>query len=166
MQKLLISTLCGASLLLSGCSSTSKVLDDVGAAVPDALARTPLMYRPDVQQGNVIDPDTLNRLSPGMTKSQVSFLLGTPMIADPFHSDRWDYVYSMRKGNGKTTREQVSVYFENDRLARIEGDFRPKSTREAPPPQKEQVVTVPDYEGDKTGLFSRALRKVRAVSGD
>jgi len=166
MQKLLISTLCGASLLLSGCSSTREVLGNVGSAVPNALARTPFMYRPDVQQGNVIDTDTLNRLSPGMTKSQVRFLLGTPMIADPFHADRWDYVYSMRKGNGETTREQISVYFEQDRLARIMGDFRPQSSREAPPPQKEQVVTVPDYEGDKTGLLTRALRQVGVGSGD
>jgi len=166
MQKLLISTVFGASLLLSGCSTTREVLDDIGAAVPNTLARTPLMYRPDVQQGNVIDPDTINRLSPGMSKSQVRFLLGTPMIADPFHDDRWDYVYSMRKGNGDETLEKISVYFENDRLDRIAGDYRPQSTREAPPQEKEQVVTVPDYQGDKTGLFSRALHTVGVGSGD
>jgi outer membrane protein assembly factor BamE len=166
MQKLLISIVCGATLVLSACSSTRDVLGSLGAAIPNALARTPLMYRPDVQQGNVINPDTVNRLSPGMSKSQVRFLLGTPMVADVFHEDRWDYVYVLRKGNGQEERERLSVYFDNDRLVRIQGDYRPQSAYEAPPEEKERVVTVPDWEGDKGGLFNRALQTVGVGDDD
>ncbi len=160
MQKLLISLVCGASLALGACSTTRDALDKVGGAIPDALAHTPLMYRPDLQQGNVITQEQVDQLVPGMSKSQVRFLLGTPMIADPYHQERWDYVYTMRKGNGRKTESRGSVYFVNDRLDRVTGTLKPEAKDAAKSEPKEQVVDVPDYKGGDKGIITRGLQKI------
>jgi outer membrane protein assembly factor BamE len=79
-------------------------------------------YRIDVQQGNFIDQEMIARLKPGMTRAQVRFILGTPLIADPFNPDRWDYLYYNRpKGRLKDVR-RLTVYFEGDRLTRALSD--------------------------------------------
>ncbi len=152
MQKLLIYWVSGATLLLSGCSSVERVSD----AIPDALDRLPVVYRPHVQQGNTINQEMVNKLKPGMTKNQVRYLLGTPMLIDVFHNNRWDYYYSLRRGQEVKSQKQVTLFFKDDRLVRIEGDYRP-----LPEPElgeaKETVVSVPDYTARKKSLLSRAL---------
>lgn len=164
MQKLLIYWVCGASLLLTGCSTVK----DVSNAIPDALNRLPLVHRPDIQQGNVVSQESIDKLKPGMSKSQVSYLLGTPMLVDVFHQDRWDYLYSMKPGNEELTQERVALYFSDDRLIRIEGDFRPQPAAERTDaqPEDETIISVPDYTGDRKGLFSRALESVGIKSDD
>ena len=89
------------------------------------------VYRIDVQQGNVLSDEALSSLKVGMTKRQVRFLLGTPPIADPFHADRWDYVYYLRK-HGKPDRHErrLTLTFQGDTLAHIDRDF---PTPPAPP---------------------------------
>jgi len=80
-----------------------------------------VVYRPDVQQGNEVTSRQLEQLRPGMTRTQVRFVLGTPLISDPFHPDRWDYYYSLRKGrSNRLETRQVTVYFKNDTLVRVE----------------------------------------------
>ncbi len=95
----------------------------------------PWVYRIDIDQGNIITQEMVNQLKPGMTRDQVKYVMGSPLIVDPFHPDRWDYVYTLRKGDGKRKREQLSVYFKNDVLASLSGDFLPASaqTSETPP---------------------------------
>jgi len=84
-------------------------------------------HRIDVQQGNYFDPEAVAKLKPGMTRSQVRFLLGTPLVADPFHPDRWDYLFIMRP-SGKLKQEQrLTVWFEGDRLVRAVTDV-PETT--------------------------------------
>lgn len=78
------------------------------------------VYRIDVPQGNIITPEMKQSLKTGMTKRQVRYVMGTPMIQDPFHSDRWDYVYRLRDGKGKITEEKLTVTFANDRAVKIE----------------------------------------------
>lgn len=81
------------------------------------------IYSPEVQQGNVVNQEMVDKLKPGMTRAQVRFVLGTPLVVDPFHSDRWDYVYFYKpsyKGQPETRR--LTVVFEGDALARMEGD--------------------------------------------
>lgn len=78
-------------------------------------------YRPDVQQGNFVSREMVAQLKPGMTQSQVVFLLGTPLLQDVFHQQRWDYVFRMQKGNGDITTSNVTVYFENGLVSRYEG---------------------------------------------
>ncbi|MFO7285509.1 MAG: outer membrane protein assembly factor BamE [Gammaproteobacteria bacterium] len=75
----------------------------------------------DIQQGNIVEQEAIDQVREGMTRSQVQFLLGTPMISDPFHADRWDYPYYFVRGRrGEPRRRWFIVYFENDRVARIE----------------------------------------------
>jgi len=81
------------------------------------------VYRANIAQGNLIKQEDLDQLEVGMTRSQVRFLLGTPMIDDPFHHDRWDYVYYLKIGRRDATfKRWVSVFFEDEHVARIVED--------------------------------------------
>ena len=100
-----------ASAILAACVGTLGV----------ALVLSGCAYRMDIQQGNIIEQEAIDQVREGMTRSQVQFLLGTPMISDPFHADRWDYPYYFVRGRrGEPSRRWFIVYFENDRVARIE----------------------------------------------
>ena len=89
-----------------------------------ALALAACVYRIDIQQGNLLDEEDVNQVDLGMTRSQVQFLLGTPMVSDSFHRNRWDYAYYYRRGRSPDAdRRWVVVYFENDRVQRIERDI-------------------------------------------
>lgn len=85
-------------------------------------------FKMDIQQGNVVTSKMMLQLKPGMTKSQVRFIMGTPLIQDPFHKDRWDYFYQMRKGGRVIEERRVIVEFENEALVRIRGDVVPAGT--------------------------------------
>lgn len=100
-NKLLIPGLICASLFLSGCG---------------------LLYRVEVQQGNVITREMLSQLRAGMSKEKIRFIMGSPMLEDPFHKNRWDYYYSLHQDNERQERRHVTLYFEQDRLVRLEGD--------------------------------------------
>jgi outer membrane protein assembly factor BamE len=81
------------------------------------------VYRASIAQGNVFKEEDLVQLEVGMTRNQVRFLLGTPMIADPFHQDRWDYVYYLKIGRRDAGAQRwVSVFFENDIVSEIRRD--------------------------------------------
>jgi outer membrane protein assembly factor BamE len=89
------------------------------------------VYKTDIQQGNVLTQDMTDKLKTGMTRSQVRFVLGTPLIADPFHPERWDYVYLYKKSVAAPAEaHQFTVVFDGDTLARIEGNI---SGPQAPP---------------------------------
>ncbi len=96
-------------------------------------------YKADIQQGNAISQDMLARLKPGMTPSQVRFVLGTPLLVDPFRNNRWDYVYRLEKGGRLIESRRVTVVFENDKLKGIEGDVVPAAAAkpEAKPEAKQ-----------------------------
>ena len=102
-----------AALLLASCKSVP---------MPSVPGVTP--YRMVIQQGNFISQEMVAQLKPGMTREQVRFILGTPLVADIFHADRWDYVYT-REAEGKKEQRNLSVIFEKDRLARVIGDLIP-----------------------------------------
>lgn len=100
-----------------------------GCATPDF--DRPIVYKMEIQQGNEIDSEMLFKLKPGMTKSQVKFILGTPLIADSFHKDRWDYIYVLSNYNntknklGVTERRHVVLNFEQELLKGITGEVIP-----------------------------------------
>jgi outer membrane protein assembly factor BamE len=99
MRKILIPALIVCLNLISGC--------------------TP--YRPTIQQGNILDADQYDKLKTGMTRSQVTFLMGTPLLKDPFHKNRWDYLHTVKPGDNKiTTIQRLTLYFDNDKLVRID----------------------------------------------
>ena len=100
--------------LLPGCKSVE---------VPKVPGVTP--YRMVIQQGNFISQEMVSQLKPGMTKEQVRFVLGTPLVTDIFHADRWDYVFFRETADGKREQRNLSVVFENSKLARVLGDLMP-----------------------------------------
>ncbi|MCB1802039.1 MAG: outer membrane protein assembly factor BamE [Gammaproteobacteria bacterium] len=163
MRKLLIFITAAATLISSGCSTVGDGLRSLGSItniVPDALDRAPLVYRPEIQQGNVVSQEQVNELKPGMSKRQVRFLLGSPMLTDVFHDNRWDYTYTFGKGSTPEEMRKVTVFFENDRLTRISGDMRPQPESEREAPKKEILVTVPDWEPEEKSLWRRAIDTV------
>lgn len=80
-------------------------------------------YKMDIQQGNYIEQVQLAKLKPGMTRSQVRYVLGTPLVADPFHPDRWDYLYVERKKGRLRDYRRLTVYFDGDKLVRALTDL-------------------------------------------
>jgi outer membrane protein assembly factor BamE len=122
-----------------------------------SIADWRLVHRIDVQQGNVIDQAALNQLRPGMTRRQVQFVVGSPMVADVFHQDRWDYIYRNKPGTGELEQEHLTLHFENDLLARITGTMHPESPEaDGSPATREQItLVVPPEERVPPGLLSR-----------
>jgi outer membrane protein assembly factor BamE len=96
-------------LLLSACG------------VPRIPGITP--YKPEIQQGNYISQDLIAQVKPGMTREQVRFLLGTPLLTDIFHGDRWDYVYWRETTDGKREQRKLALFFADNKLSRMEGDI-------------------------------------------
>lgn len=86
-----------------------------------ATLLTGCVYRLDTQQGNLLKDDQVEQVEVGMTRSQVRFLLGTPMVSDPFDQSRWDYVFWQREGKtGRVQRTLVTVWFDGDQVQRID----------------------------------------------
>ena len=91
----------------------------------------PGVYKIDIQQGNVVTQDMIDQLRPGMTRRQVRFIMGNPLITDTFHADRWDYLYSIQPGGGQRLQERVSLVFDgSDQLVGLAGDFMPGVSRD------------------------------------
>lgn len=109
-----------------------------------ALGGCGIIYRPDVQQGSLLSKPIVDQLKPGMTKRQVTLLLGTPSLTSPFESDRWDYVSSIQRRGGKITTKNLSLTFENDALARIEGDYFPEDPQQLIKDAKKYRIEFPD----------------------
>jgi outer membrane protein assembly factor BamE len=82
-------------------------------------------YRPDIQQGNFVSEEMLKQLKVGQTRDQVKFILGTPLLTDAFHANRWDYPFYLARGNGELTTSRVSLYFKDDKIDRIDGGNLP-----------------------------------------
>ena len=94
-----------------------------------------IVYKMDVQQGNYVTQDVIARVKVGMTKAEVRQILGTPLVADVFHANRWDYYFSSAKNGRNRDRTLLSIFFENDKVSSIQGKGQPA----APPP----VVATP-----------------------
>jgi outer membrane protein assembly factor BamE len=155
MQKLLLPCAVITLLFNSGCETMS----DIGDAIPASLERTPLFFKIDVQQGNSIEQPMVNRLEPDMSKSQVQFIMGTPLLIDVFHQNRWDYYYSMNRGSGALEQKHVALFFDDGRLVRTEGDIRPEPVDDKASLQATEVYSVPDY-NYKKGIITRMLEGV------
>ena len=92
------------------------------------LAGCNFPYKIDVQQGNFVTQDLVDKLKPGMTRAEVKQLLGTPLLTDVFHNDRWDYYFSNLKGGKAENRSTLTIYFKDDKLASFTGAGRPGKT--------------------------------------
>jgi outer membrane protein assembly factor BamE len=150
------------ALFLASCSVTDKI--------------TP--YKIDIQQGNVVTQEMVAKLKPGMTRSQVRFILGTPLVTDVFHGDRWDYVYRYQKAGKLVEERRLALFFEKDLLKRVEGDVVPASgegkangTADSSPAggqpgESGRKDEMPAPSGDKTagreekGFFGKIMEKI------
>ncbi len=147
-----------ACLWLTACSNVPRIVTE---------------YRIDVQQGNVLNQDMVAQLKPGQTRDQVRFILGTPMVADLFHAQRWDYVYRLQNGRtNEVETRRFSVFFNQDgRLERVAGDVEVAQVAELTTPvARSQLIDLgslpADAEGkplppiEEKGFFGRLLEKV------
>ena len=112
---LLLCTLLGACLL-SGCESLQRTDSLFGLITP---------YRIDIVQGNAITQEQAEKVKPGVSRLQVRDALGTPLMADPFHADRWDYIFTLRRPGAEAQRRSVVVFFEGDVVKSIEAPALP-----------------------------------------
>ena len=114
----------------------------------------------------MISQEAVDKLTPGMTRKQVEFAMGTPLLKDVFHDNRWDYYYGI--GIGEIELEKrVSVYFENDKLVRITGDYQPQPAKqgEGVPEPADPVTVVPDWEPPQRTLYDQVMGTV-GLGGD
>ena len=88
-------------------------------------------YKMDIRQGNFVTADMRDKLKPGMTRQQVRYVLGTPMISDVFHGNRWDYVYLLERRGKMVEERRLTLYFEGDSLARIDDGPQPNGVAPA-----------------------------------
>ena len=121
-------------LIKSGITARLAKISIVGALLIGVTATTgctrfqfPGVYRLAIQQGNIITQDMVDQLKPGMTPRQVSYILGTPLIADSFQQDRWDYLYTLRDPKGNTSEERFTVFFKDGGLSHFTGDYVPSA---------------------------------------
>ncbi len=149
MRKLLTLIAIIASFSLASCSGDPIV------------NRLPWVYKIEIQQGNVLTQEMINQLQTGMTRRQVQFILGSPLIVDPFHADRWDYYYQYipgTEGEGKALREHLAVFFEDDTLVRMDGTLLPDPNASREPLNKVVTVDVPHQEIGDPGILTRFWR--------
>lgn len=118
--------------------------------LPAVLLLGACVYRQNIPQGNFYKNEDVAKLEEGMTREQVQFVMGTPMIADPFHPDRWDYVFYIDVGStGEEFRRNVTVFFEGDTVARIEKTGFEDADEEVP--NSNEGIVIEDEEPQSTG---------------
>ncbi|MBK1723580.1 outer membrane protein assembly factor BamE [Thiocystis violacea] len=157
MRKIFTLTVIGCLALsgVAGCARDKKP----EATQTSVLESLPFVYKMTVQQGNIITSEMVDSLELGMTKRQVEFVLGTPLLTDFFHTNRWDYTYTIKRGHKEMEQRDLTLYFQDDKLSRIAGDIRPDTKRSAENEPKEILVTVPDYKA-REGLLNKSLKAV------
>jgi len=126
------------------------------------LNNLPGVYTLEIQQGNIVDQNMINQLRPNMDKRQVLYIMGSPMLTDFFHKNRWDYVYSVKPSGEDAVEKKVFLVFKDvdgtEKLAGLYGDFKP-SNLPVLKPSDEKIVDLPKRDVDKTlwesitGLF-------------
>ena len=89
----------------------------------------PGVYKLTIQQGNIVSQEMIDKLKPGMTRAQIQFVLGNPVLADSFDTNRWNYIYTIAYPDQAAVKQELIIVFENDRLVRFEGDYVPTSAK-------------------------------------
>ena len=111
-----------------------------------AVERYFLEYRVNVQQGNVVEQKNIVQLRPGMSRDQVRYVLGTPLLQDPFHANRWDYVFEFKRAGQPIGNERrVTVFFDGDKVVKFDGD--------ALPTEVEMVAEIDNYAKQKRSFW-------------
>ncbi|WP_426103789.1 outer membrane protein assembly factor BamE [Massilia sp. TSP1-1-2] len=163
-----------AALTLAGCGTFGSRAGPAAPATPPSagaqtVTTTKLQkffwvfspYRPDIQQGNFVSKEMLAQVQVGQTRDQIKFILGTPLLTDVFHQDRWDYPFYMARGNGELTSAKVVIFFKDDKVERFEGGNLPSEqeyiARIAGPAKLKREKDVPKQE--EVGAASIKINK-------
>ncbi|WP_348944352.1 outer membrane protein assembly factor BamE [Chitinibacter sp. FCG-7] len=110
MKARILTVIISSSLFLAGCSVVNVI--------------TP--YKLDIPQGNEVTADQIENLKVGMTQTQVRFILGTPLLVDPFHQNNWEYIYREQRGGQVKEQKRFTVFFEKNMVTKWEGDVLPE----------------------------------------
>ena len=134
----------------------------------DGGFNAPLLYKIDIQQGNVVDQEMLDQLKPGMDKKQVKFIMGTPVLIDPFHNERWEYIYSFQEGGTVREQRHITLHFENDKLAYISGDIEISNIPRLDYKiiTEENAIIVPISDKEEKGFFGRLFDKINPLDDE
>ncbi|WP_242513509.1 outer membrane protein assembly factor BamE [Halochromatium salexigens] len=152
-----------AALASTGCARGKKPNAPPSGSM---LSNLPFVYKMTVQQGNVITERMVNQIQLGMNREQVRFVLGTPLLSDMFHTDRWDYIYTIRRGHAPMETKRLTLWFEDDQLVSVEGFARPNPTEALAALEDETVIVeVPDWQDDR-GIINRTLNAVGLETAD
>jgi outer membrane protein assembly factor BamE len=153
-----------ASLAATGCARDKKQDDPYGS--DSMLSNLPFVYKMTVQQGNIITEKMVNQIALGMNREQVRYVLGTPLLTDLFHRDRWDYLYTIRRGHEPMQSKRLTLWFQGDRLVSIDGFAEPDASAGPSAAEEEMVIVeVPDWQDDR-GLINRTLNAVGLETAD
>src|SRR5512135_3746503 len=123
--------LLAAWALLAGCQSISNVTSSMATSMSAVTGWAPTLlgpYRPDVHQGNIITQEMVDQLRQGMSREQVRFMLGTPLLTSDFHKHRWDYPYYLNPLKGPVQSRRLSIFFKDNKLERFVSDEMPSET--------------------------------------
>jgi outer membrane protein assembly factor BamE len=130
--------------IVANCAGVALTLFALSACNSVTSFAFPGVYRIDIPQGNIITQEMVDQLRPGLTKRQVTFILGTPLIRDTFDQDRWDYLYSYQPGGGERVQERLTVFFSDEgELTHFEGDFEQTPENMQFPQQAQTPTTAP-----------------------
>ncbi len=132
------------ALVLGGCASFDSATK--------GMANSLTLYRPEVVQGNFVSKEQVEALQPGMTRLQVRDILGTPLLTSLFHTDRWDYVFTMKRQGVDFQHFRLTVYFKGDALERFDGDDMPSESEFVARISRERKVKVPVLEATEEQL--------------
>jgi len=157
--------LCALALLLAGCESMYSTGSSVKGGLASATSWAPTFlgpYRPDVHQGNIVTKEMVDQLRIGMTRDQVRFMLGTPLMSTEFHKDRVDYLYYLNPLKGPIQNRRLTLYFKDNRLDRFNSDPMPsdaeadvlilgKKTKRVASPSRQPETPMPDVSTQSPG---------------
>jgi outer membrane protein assembly factor BamE len=134
-----------AALAIAGCGSFDSASERIATAI------TP--YKIEVVQGNFVSREQVAALRPGMSRIQVRDILGTPLVADAFHKERWDYVFTIRRKGVAAQQRKLALFFKDDALLRFEGDEMPSEAEfVATLDSKRKSAKVPELEASEEKL--------------
>lgn len=143
--------------LLTACGSFNSATRSVASVI------TP--YKVDVVQGNFVSKEQVEALQPGMSRQQVREILGTPLVTSVFHSDRWEYVFTLKRPNVEIQTRKLTVYFDGDSFARSEGDEMPSEAEfVASLGKKMDKIKVPPLEATEAQLARYPVAKDKAAA--
>jgi outer membrane protein assembly factor BamE (lipoprotein component of BamABCDE complex) len=148
---------CAALVLLSACTSLKESVEEYVPIITQFG-----VYKIDINQGNFISQDMVDKLKNGQSKQQVRSVLGTPLIMSAFRDNRWDYVYEFRRAGRLREHRQFTVYFQDEQLARWEGDEMPQSTQDLNRAAANRAMPVDPY-GQDGGVIGKIIDFFRRI---